>query len=58
MIHRSLFSSDDIDIALMEEFIFIKSKNYLVDGNNNYTRKLSEKRHWKATKLPEILDNT
>lgn len=58
LLHRSLFSTDDIDIALMEEYIFIKSKNYLVDSDNNYTRTLSTNRHWKATKLPEILDNT
>ena len=57
-IHRSVFSVDGIDIALIQDYIFIKSKNYLVDNNGNYTRQMSTNRHWKATKLPETLDNT
>ena len=52
------FSDNDVDIALSQDYMFIKTYNYTVDENGNYTSNKTKNKHWKAIKIPVILDFT
>lgn len=57
-IYQKLFTDNDINIVLQQEYLFVKTKSYLVDDNGDYTTELSSSKHWKAAKLPITLDKT
>lgn len=54
-----LFSDGDIDIALCQEYMFAKSYNYKVNSSTGaYLSEKTKSKHWKAVRLPVILDYT
>lgn len=57
-IFQKLYSDKDIDIALTQEYMFVKSHNYTVNENGAYTREKTKSKHWKASQIPDILDYT
>lgn len=57
-ITQRLFSDEDIDIALIQEYMFVKTPLYKMDSDGSYTSVMTNRKHWKAVKIPVILDYT
>lgn len=57
-ITQRLFSDEDIDIALIQEYMFVKTPLYKTSSDGSYTSIMTNKKHWKAVKIPVILDYT
>ena len=55
---QKLYSDKDVDIALTQEYMFVKSHNYKVNENGAYTREKTKSKHWKVSQIPDILDYT
>lgn len=56
--YERLFSDGDISAVIMQDYLFVNTRCYKVDDDGDYTNQLTISKHWKAVKVPLLLDNT